>query len=181
MQQNFLASIRSLFRYYKSLGDKAIAQLDDQQLRQPPDAHSNSVAIIVKHMAGNMLSRWTDFLTTDGEKPWRNREDEFVDSITNKGALLAYWEQGWSCLFQAIDGLTAKDLERIVYIRNEGHTALEAINRQLAHYAYHIGQIVFLAKSIKGESWQSLTIPKGASASFNSEKFSQEKARKHFT
>lgn len=156
-------------------------QVTDEQLHWQPNEASNSIAIIVKHMAGNMLSRWTDFLTADGEKTWRNREAEFEDTFTGREDLLAYWEKGWQCLFDAIEPLSKTDLERIIYIRNEGHTVVEAINRQLAHYAYHVGQIVYLARLIANEDWKSLSIPKGGSEAFNAEKFAQEKKRQHFT
>ncbi len=179
-QANFLKSILSLFRYYKSLGDKSIAQLSDEQLHHEPPG-SNSMAIIMKHLSGNMLSRWTDFLTSDGEKTWRNREQEFEDSFNNREELMAYWEKGWSCLFEALEGLKPNDLNRIIYIRNEGHTVVEAIHRQLAHYASHVGQLVYLAKMLKKDDWQSLSIPKGQSQSFNTEKFQKEKAQRHFT
>jgi hypothetical protein len=130
---------------------------------------------------GNMLSRWTDFLTTDGEKEWRNRDAEFEEILKTKTELLAHWEKGWQCLFDALNSLQPKQLNEIIYIRNEGHTILEAINRQLAHYPYHIGQIVFYAKMIKKSEWQSLSIPKNKSISYNSDKFSQEKSIKNFT
>lgn len=142
---------------------------------------ANSISIIVKHMVGNMLSRWTNFLTEDGEKTWRNRDNEFVGSYQTKEEIIASWESGWHCLFSAINPLREEDLERIIYIRNGGHTVVEAINRQLAHYAYHVGQIVFLGKLIKGDEWQSLSIPKGESSKYNQEKFSQEKSKRHFT
>ncbi len=177
---NYFDNVRSLFAYYKSLGDKAIAQLDDQQLHERPDEHSNNIATVVKHMAGNMRSRWTDFLESDGEKPWRHREQEFDDTLTNRQALLDYWEEGWNCLFTAINPLSSKDKDRIAYIRNEGHSVLEAINRQLAHYSYHVGQIVVMAKTLKGAEWKSLSIPRGGSQAFNKDKFDQEKSRKNF-
>ncbi|GJM31450.1 MAG: hypothetical protein DHS20C18_04510 [Saprospiraceae bacterium] len=177
---NFLESVIPLFRYYKTLGDKAIAQLLDDQLHYAPEG-SNSMVIIMKHLSGNMLSRWTDFLNSDGEKPWRDREQEFEDTFTNRGELMVYWEKGWNCLFETIEALTPNDLNRIIYIRNEGHTVLEAIHRQLAHYAYHIGQMVYLAKMQKGENWNSLSIAKGQSQAFNGEKFKLEKERRHFT
>ncbi len=181
MADNFLESSRRLFRYYKSLGDKAMAQVDDEALMHQPDPESNSIALIVKHMSGNMLSRWTDFLTSDGEKTWRQRDQEFEGSYADREALLEAWEKGWQCLFEAVDPLTAADIERIVYIRNEGHTVMEAIQRQIAHYSYHVGQIVFLAKHLSGAQWQSLSIPKGNSQVFNAEKFEQDKQRKFFT
>ena len=178
---NYLESVRSLFRYYKSLGEKAMGQLTDTGLKFQPGPESNNIATIVKHLYGNMLSRWTDFLDSDGEKPWRNRDGEFEDTLDNREAVMKAWEEGWDCVFRALDGLEEKDLLRIVYIRNEGHTVLEAVNRQLAHYSYHVGQIVFLARQIQGPEWQSLSIPKGKSKAFNQEKFSREKGRRHFS
>ncbi len=171
---------KKLFQYYKSLGDKALAQLDEEKIHFRFDENSNNVATIVKHMAGNMLSRWTDFLTSDGEKEWRNRETEFEDTFHSKDDMLKYWEKGWKCLFEAIDPLKGKDLDKIVYIRNEGHSILEAMNRQLAHYSYHTGQLVFVIKSLKSDDWQSLSIPKGNSENFNTDKFSKGKSRKNF-
>lgn len=179
-QTNYLDGTRRLFRYYKSLGDKSLAQIRDEEIHEELAPGANSVAVIVKHMSGNMLSRWTDFLTSDGEKEWRNRDGEFEDTITDKKELLEVWEKGWDCLFSAIDPLTEEDLGKIIYIRNEGHTVMEAMNRQLAHYASHVGQLVYLCKSIRGEDWQSLSIPKGESKSFNKEKFDQDKGRRHF-
>ncbi|MGN6647223.1 MAG: DUF1572 domain-containing protein [Cytophaga sp.] len=181
MAGNYLESARKQFEYYKLLGDKTFAQLSDEQLYWQYNADSNSVAIIVKHLWGNMLSRWTDFLTTDGEKEWRNRDAEFETENKSRAALLAKWNEGWNCLFNALNQLSEEDLEKIIYIRNQGHTVMEAINRQLAHYPYHVGQIVFLGKMLCGEKWQSLSIPKGNSATYNAEKFSQEKGRQHFT
>lgn len=181
MENSYLSSIVKQFEYYKSLGDKTLNQLSFEETQWQNDEHVNSVAIIVKHISGNMLSRWTNFLTEDGEKPWRQRDDEFVDSFKTHEDLSACWENGWLCLFNAINPLKTEDLERIIYIRNQGHTVTEAINRQLAHYAYHIGQMVFLGKLIKGEDWQSLSIPKGNSRTYNAEKFSKEKGRRHFT
>lgn len=181
MAGNYLESTRKQFEYYKLLGDKTFAQLSDEQLYWQYNADSNSVAIIVKHLWGNMLSRWTDFLTTDGEKEWRNRDAEFETEDNSRAALLAKWNEGWSCLFNALQQLKEEDLEKIIYIRNQGHTVMEAINRQLAHYPYHVGQIVFLGKMLCGEKWQSLSIPKGNSAIYNAEKFSQEKGKQHFT
>lgn len=177
---NYLESVRRLFQYYQSLGTKSMAQLTDEQIRYQPEPESNNIATIVKHMHGNMLSRWTDFLTADGEKPWRNRDQEFEDTLDTNESVMKAWEEGWSCLFNAINPLVEADLERIVYIRNEGHTVLEAINRQLGHYSYHVGQIVFLAKQIKGADWQSLSIPKGGSKEFNADKFGKDKERRHF-
>ncbi|MGZ3753346.1 MAG: DUF1572 family protein [Mucilaginibacter sp.] len=178
---NYLSATLKLFRYYKSLADGAIAQVNDEQIHWQYNPDSNSIASIIKHIAGNSLSRWTDFLTDDGEKHWRNRDDEFEDTISTREELMSLWEKGWECLFDAIDPLTENDLVHIVYIRNEGHTVIEAINRQLAHLPYHIGQIVFIAKMITGEHWKSLSIPKGQSTTFNIGKFSVEKERKFFT
>jgi len=179
-QLNYLESIHQLFRYYKSLGEKAMDQLSEAELSYQPEPESNSMDIIVKHLHGNMLSRWTDFLTSDGEKPWRNRDSEFEGNLNTKAQVMNAWEEGWACLFNAIGALQPEDLHRIVYIRNEGHTVLEAINRQLAHYSYHAGQMVFLAKQVRGRGWQSLSIPKGQSQDFNREKFDQDKGRRHF-
>lgn len=180
MQNNYLDSIKKEFRYYKLLGEKAIEQTPDKKLFWQPDEDSNSIAIIVQHLSGNMISRWTDFLTTDGEKDWRDRDAEFVNALTNREQLLNLWHKGWGCFFKAIDSLTAKDLKKIVYIRNQGHTVPEAINRQLAHYAYHIGQIVFIAR-MSAKNWKSLSIPKNKSNDFNADKFSKVKTRRHFT
>lgn len=181
MNTTYLESIRKQFEYYKMLGDKTIDQLPDDKLFWQYNEESNSIAIIVKHLYGNMLSRWTDFLTTDGEKEWRNRDAEFENNINSKEILIEMWEEGWKCFFNALNPLNAEDLNRIIYIRNEGHTVLEAINRQLAHYPYHVGQMVFIGKMICNESWVSLSIPKGKSKSYNTEKFSKEKQNKHFT
>lgn len=178
---NYLDSTKKLFAYYKKLGDDAMAQIDDEKLFFQVNEDANSIAIIVQHLAGNMLSRWTDFLTTDGEKEWRNRDAEFETNITNKQDLLAYWNSGWQCLFTAIEPLTSSDLDKIIYIRNEGHTVLEAINRQLAHYPYHVGQLVFLAKLLAADKWKSLSIPKNKSQEYNQEKFSKEKENSLFT
>jgi hypothetical protein len=179
--ESYLNSIIKQFEYYKSLGDKTFGQLTFDEIKWQSNEDTNSISIITKHLVGNMLSRWTNFLTEDGEKEWRNRDDEFVDSFNSKEALIAAWESGWHYLFEAITPLNTEDLERIIYIRNGGHTVTEAINRQLAHYAYHIGQIVFLGKLLKGENWKSLSIPKGDSKIYNKAKFNKEKAKRHFT
>jgi hypothetical protein len=178
---NYLESIRKQLTYYQMLGEKTFEQLSEAQLFWRCNADSNSIAIIVKHLWGNMLSRWTNFLEADGEKAWRNRETEFAQTIQNRAELLQKWEEGWQCLFQALDQVTSDNLEQLIYIRNQGHTVMEAINRQLAHYAYHVGQIVFIGKMLKGEQWQSLSIPKGQSEAFNADKFSQPAHRQHFT
>ncbi len=178
---SYLASITKQFEYYKGLGNKTFNQLTFEELRFKPNAYSNSITIIAKHIVGNMLSRWTNFLIEDGEKEWRHRDTEFEDDFTSKAAFTEAWDKGWECLFEALKPLSENDLERIVYIRNQGHTVTEAINRQLAHYSYHIGQIVFLGTLIKSEDWQSLSIPKGESSAYNKDKFSKEKGRRHFT
>lgn len=181
MDNNYLDSVKKQFEYYKSLGEKTFDQIDDEKLFWQYNDESNSIAMIVKHISGNMLSRWTDFLTADGEKEWRDRDAEFVNDIPSKALLLEHWCKGWDCLFDGINALTVDDLDKIVYIRNQGHTVVEAINRQLAHYPYHIGQITFIGKMIQNEEWISLSIPKGNSKSYNDEKFSQEKHQEHFT
>ena len=164
---SYLEDSLSLFRYYKSLGDRAMAQLSDQNMVQTLDSEMNSVALIVKHLHGNMQSRWSDFLASDGEKPGRNRDDEFQDPPSSKQAVLRLWEEGWATLFHALSGLTDADLDRTATIRGEPHSVMQTINRQVAHYSYHCGQIVFLAKHLAGENWQSLSIPRGNSSHFN--------------
>jgi hypothetical protein len=179
--QIFLESSIKLFRYYKKLGEGAIAQLSDEELLSQPNEASNSIALIVHHLSGNMLSRWTDFLTSDGEKSWRNREAEFEESYRDKKTMMAAWEKGWECLLNAVESLKPEDLSKIIYIRNEGQTVLDAIQRQLAHYPHHVGQILYQAKALKGNDFKSLSIPKGNSAEFNKTKFSEEKGIRHFT
>lgn len=181
MNTQFLQNTVTLFEYYRSLGEKALAQVPEDKLTWMPSINSNSLAIMINHLAGNMLSRWTGFLTTDGEKAWRNRDAEFEDPSLNRNDLMKRWDEGWSCLFHALRGLNEGDLEKTVYIRNMGQPVHEAISRQLAHYSYHIGQIVFVSRMIVGEDWKSLSIAKGASASYNKEKFDSEKKNEHFT
>lgn len=176
----YLSSAIKQFEYYKLLGEKTFQQLNDEQLNWQAGEGSLSIAGIAKHLAGNMLSRWTNFLTEDGEKPWRERDAEFEAGFQTKEELLVTWEKGWDCLFDAIKSLKTEDLEKIIYIRNMGHTVTEAINRQLAHYPMHVGQIVFIGKLIKGKDWQSLSIPVGTSKAYNNDKFSKEKRREHF-
>ena len=156
----------ALFRQYKTLAERAIAQVTDEQLLTMLDDEMNSIAQTVKHMAGNMRSRWTDFLTTDGEKPDRQRDSEFVEPPPTREALLAVWEEGWKRVFAAVEPLTDKDLERVVTIRGEAHSVMQAIHRQIAHYAYHCGQIVLLAKHFNHAGWQSLSVPRGKSQEF---------------
>lgn len=177
----YLESVKKQFLYYKTLGEKSFDQLEAEQLFVAVNDDTNSIATIVQHLSGNMLSRWTDFLTTDGEKEWRNRDEEFVATIQTKEELLEIWNKGWNCFLAALDSLTTDQLTTIIYIRNEGHTVVEAINRQLAHYPYHIGQIVFYAKMLKKTEWNSLSIPKNKSNSYNDGKFAQEKSIKNFT
>lgn len=164
---SFLQSAIKRLSYYKELGDKTFAQLNDADLHFQPNEESNSIAIIIQHTAGNMLSRWTDFLTTDGEKKWRNRDTEFEEQHLTKQQLLDLWQKGWDCCLGTLTSLTEEDLLKTIYIRNEGLLAIDAINRQLAHYPYHVGQIIFLAKIIKNNDWQNLSIAKGNSQQFN--------------
>jgi len=164
---SYLEDSLAVFRYYKRLAERAMEQATDAQLFAILDDDANSIAIIVKHMTGNMRSRWTNFLTTDGEKPDRNRDGEFIDPPETRDALLAEWEHGWSCLFQALEPLTESDLGRTITIRGEAHSVMQAINRQLAHYPYHVGQIVLLAKHYASGRWKSLSVPRNQSAEFN--------------
>jgi hypothetical protein len=164
---SYLEDSIELLRHYKRLAEGAIRQVSDDQLYASLDPEMNSIAVIVKHMAGNMCSRWADFLTTDGEKPWRNRDCEFEVPPKGREALLELWGQGWKTLFEALEPLTEADLTRTITIRGEAHSVMQAINRQLAHYPYHCGQIVFLAKHLKHENWQSLSVPRRQSQEFN--------------
>ena len=179
--KSYKESIIKQFEYYKLLGDKTFGQLENKDIQWQYNNESNSIAIIVKHIVGNMLSRWTNFLTEDGEKDWRQRDTEFEYPYFSKDDMIASWEKGWDCLFNAVKPLQDDDFSRIIYIRNQGHTVIEAINRQLAHYSYHVGQILFLGKMIKGEHWKSLSIPKGSSIKYNKDKLAKDKERKHFT
>lgn len=163
---SYLEDSLTLFRYYKDLADRAMAQIADEQLFAVLDPEMNSIAVIAKHMAGNMLSRWSDFLTSDGEKPTRDRDAEFRDPPQTREALMDYWNSGWKCVFDALAPLSDADLSRTVVIRTEAHSVMQAINRQIAHYAYHCGQIVFLAKHFRSEQWSCLTIPRGQSQAF---------------
>ena len=179
--ESYLESVKKQFLYYKMLGEKAIDQLEPEQLFMVLNEDTNSIATIIKHISGNMLSRWTDFLTSDGEKEWRNRDAEFENDLQSKEEVLEIWNKGWNVFFEALNNLSPEQLSDIIYIRNEGHTVIEAINRQLAHYPYHIGQIVFYAKQLKNSSWDSLSIPKNKSGNYNAEKFAKEKEIKNFT
>lgn len=164
---SYLQDSLALFRQFKKMGEGAMEQVTDEQLFATLDAEMNSIALIVKHMAGNMRSRWTDFLTTDGEKPDRDRDTEFVDPPATREAVLRAWEQGWALVFSALEPLTDADLDRTVTIRGEPHSVMQAIHRQIAHYSSHIGQIVFLAKHFQASNWRSLSVPRGQSAAFN--------------
>lgn len=169
--ENFLESARFEFQRSKTLGDKTFAQLGEADILWKYQETDNSISQIVKHISGNMLSRWTNFLSEDGEKPWRHRDTEFEEPFTTKTEMIAAWEKGWQCLFDAIASINSDNFNSLVKIRNDDHTIVEAVNRQLAHYANHVGQIVLLGKMIKKDNWVSLSIPKGESAVFNTKKF----------
>jgi hypothetical protein len=169
----FLAATTNTFEANKRMADRAIDQVPDDQLRIALDANTNSIAVIMKHVAGNLRSRWTDFLTSDGEKPWRNRDDEFVDTFSNRKEVLEFWEQGWACLWHTLKSLKPEDLEKTVLIRGEPHSVPLALERSLGHTCYHIGQIVQVARIQVGENWKILTIPRGASQQFNKEHWGQ--------
>ncbi len=175
LNENYLDSVKQQFLYYKSLGEKTMAQLKPEELFMQPNEDCNSIAMIVQHLAGNMLSRWSNFLTSDGEKEWRNRDAEFETVLKTKEELMQKWDEGWACLMNAINGINPAQLDNIILIRNEPHTVVQAINRQLAHYPYHVGQMVFFAKQLKGNSFESLSIPKNKSDDFNKEKFGAAK------
>jgi len=175
---SYLSDSIDLLRYYKGLGERAIAQVPDEHLLVALDGEMNSIAVIVKHIAGNMRSRWTNFLESDGEKPDRQRDTEFMAPPATREALLALWEEGWQLVFAALTPLTEEDLSRRVYIRGEAHSVMQAINRQLAHYAYHVGQIVFLAKHFKADAWQSLSVPRGKSEEFRQQVLAKEKSQR---
>jgi hypothetical protein len=178
----YLSETIKLFKYYKALAEKAMEQLDKEQLFYSHDSDKvNSIAVIINHLCGNMVSRWSDFLTTDGEKTWRDRDAEFQQPEQNFDAIMEKWHEGWACLLKTLESLKADQLGEIVYIRNEGHTVIEAIQRQLAHYSMHVGQIIFYAKQLKQGSWTSLSIPLGKSGEYNSDKFGQEKQIRNFT
>lgn len=180
MANEYLESAKRQFEYYKVLGEKTMDQIPDEALFWQYNGTSNSIAIIVQHLWGNMLSRWTDFLTTDGEKEWRDRDAEFEVGIKTKSELMQKWNEGWSCAFNALNPLTEEDLTKTIYIRNMGQSVTDAINRQLAHYSYHVGQIVFIGKMVSNENWHYLSIPKGQSKTFNTDKFSKPKHLENF-
>lgn len=181
MEEDYLISIRKQFEYYKLLGNRTFDQLTEKDFFWKFNNESNSIAIIVNHLWGNMMSRWTNFLTSDGEKDSRNRDLEFENVISSKTEMLQKWEEGWTCLFTALESINNDNFDTVVYIRNQGHTITEAVNRQLAHYSMHVGQIVYIGRMIKGNEWTNLSIPKGKSTEFNKEKFAKEKHKAHFT
>ncbi len=175
---SYLQDSIAVFRYYKNLGERAMNQCNDSMLFQTLDVESNSIAIVVKHMAANMRSRWTDFLTSDGEKPDRNRDSEFEAPATSRAELMQQWNAGWNCVFAALEPLSDADLTKTVLIRTEEHSVMQAINRQIAHYSYHVGQIVFLAKHFGCDEWKSLTVPRKQSAAFNADVTSGKKSQR---
>jgi hypothetical protein len=164
---SFLQSAIKKLLYYKELADKTFLTLSEKDFHYQYNEESNSIAVIIQHIAGNMISRWTDFLTTDGEKEWRNRDSEFEKTLLTKDAIIAFWEKGWNCCMNSLQSLTENDLLKTISIRDEELIVVDAINRQLAHYPYHVGQIIYIAKMIKNSEWQSLSIPKNKSAQFN--------------
>jgi len=174
----YLEDALAVFRQYKAMADKAMAQVTDEQLFQTLDREANSIAILVKHMAGNMRSRWTGFPEADGEKPDRHRDSEFEEATMSRAELIALWEQGWQCLFSALEPLNDDDLVRTTMIRSEAHSVMQAINRQIAHYACHCGQIVLLAKHFSADHWQTLSVPRGQSEAFNRSVRSGEKSQR---
>lgn len=176
--KDYLASINKRFKYYKELGEKTFDQLNDWDFHYQPNEESNSIAIIIRHMVGNMLSRWTNFLNEDGEKEWRDRDNEFEVVDMTKQQLVEYWKKGWDCVFETLENLKKKDLKKTIYIREEPHSVIDAINRQLAHYPYHIGQIIHIAKTIKGKKFKNLSIAKGGSQEFNKGADSKDPANK---
>jgi hypothetical protein len=181
MITNPLPSLRKQFEYYKLIGERAFTQLNEEQINYRPNDESNSIVNIIRHLHGNMLSRWTDCLNSDGEKPGRNRDAEFVHETLTSEKMMMLWEEGWQCFFSALDSFSLEDLNRIIFIRNQGQPLLDAINRQLAHYPYHVGQIVFIGKMLSAEKWKPLSIPKGFSEEYNDKKFSAAPQEGHFT
>jgi Protein of unknown function (DUF1572) len=175
---SYLRDSVSLFQYYKRLGENALAQCPDNGLVATLDEENNSIAIVVKHMAGNMLSRWTDFLNSDGEKPSRNRDAEFEEPPKTRAEVLDLWDAGWKCTFTALEGLNEESMTQTVKIRGEKHSVMQAINRQVAHYSYHVGQIVMLAKHFAGANWKALTIPKEKSGEFNADVAAGKKSQR---
>ena len=163
----YLTAVIKRVKYYKDLGERTFAQLEDKDFHWLPSSESNSIAVIIQHISGNMLSRWTNFLTEDGEKNWRDRDDEFGIHSYSKQQLIEIWNKGWDCFLGTLESLTPGDLSKTIYIRQESMSAIDAINRQLAHYPYHIGQILYIGRMIKNENWKNLSIPKGTSQQYN--------------
>jgi hypothetical protein len=174
IEKVFLQSAIKRVAYYKELGDKTFVQLSEADFNFMPNKENNSIAIIIQHMAGNMLSRWTDFLTTDGEKDWRNRDSEFEEQQLSRQQLIDFWEKGWACFLNSLQNLKEDDLLKTIYIRQEAMPVMDAINRQLAHYPYHVGQIIYIAKIIKDRNWQTLSIAKGSSQQYNQQLFQKK-------
>ena len=180
MDTSFLKSSILQFKYHKELGEKTIEQIPEAQLSYKLNSETNNINTIVKHLSGNMVSRWSEFLNSDGEKEWSDTDDEFIDTIKTKAELINIWNQGWNVLFDTLENLKNEDLNKISFIRNQGHTVVECIHRQLCHYSYHIGQIVMIGRVICGEKWKTLSIQKGESKQYNSLKFSNKKEVKNF-
>ena len=177
--KEYLSTVIKRLKYYKELGEKTFEQLDEKDLHYLPTSESNSIAVIVQHLTGNMLSRFTNFLTEDGEKEWRQRDDEFEIHDLSKLQIIELWNKGWQCCFDALEALTENDLMTIIYIRKEPLTVVDAVNRQLAHYPYHIGQIVYIGRMIKDKAWKNLSIPKGQSLQYNSGDQPKDPAKKY--
>ena len=181
MINTYLHSVKRQFEYYKVLGEKTFDQLSEKECLEIPYEEGNSIAIIVNHLWGNMLSRWTHFLNEDGEKEWRQRDAEFEDIIKNKEEMMRKWNEGWQCLFDALNEINEENFNQEIFIRNQKHHIIDAVNRQVSHYAYHIGQIVLIGRMQKGKAWKSLSIPKGQSQQFNQEKMGKGLHGGHFT
>ena len=167
LSEEYLSTVIKRLKYYRDLGERTFSQLEEKDLHWQPSSESNSIAVIIQHVSGNMLSRWTNFLAEDGEKEWRDRDDEFEIHSYSRSQLIEMWNKGWDVFIATLNSLTADDLLKTIYIRKEPLTAIDAINRQLAHYPYHIGQIVYIGRLIKNKDWKSLSIPKGASEAYN--------------
>ena len=180
MITDYLITAKRDFQYYKTLGEKTFSQLEEKDCFWQFDSESNSIAVIVNHLYGNMKSRWTDFLSSDGEKQWRKRDLEFKNQLKTKAEVLNRWEKGWDCVFKSLDSINEDNFNTKIYIRSQEHSVIQAINRQLTHYAYHVGQVVYIGRLIKGSKWKYLSIPKDKSDDFNQEKFSRGKHQGQF-
>ena len=181
MITDYLTTAKRDFQYYKTLGEKTFSQLEEKDCFWQFDSESNSIVVIVNHLYGNMKSRWTDFLSSDGEKQWRKRDLEFKNQLKTKAEVLNRWEQGWDCVFKSLDSINEDNFNTKIYIRSQEHSVIQAINRQLTHYAYHVGQVVYIGRLIKGSKWKYLSIPEGKSDDFNQEKFLRGKHQGQFT